>query len=439
MKKYALTLLLVFLCNCSKKDVFEIPEIDTNVYSIETIGGSKNDAFNAVTKTIDDGYIAAGYTQSNDGDIISKANISFDFLVSKFSSENILEWQKHFGGSENDKALDIIQTLGGDFIVLGSSESSDLDVSENAGSKDFWLVKLSNNGVLLWEKSFGFLGEDYGTTLLETKDGGFLITGVLDVSASNGQGNAKSTIINHAGGDYWVLKTNHLGALEWSRYFGGSFTEIPLGIVETDNHNYIIVGSSDSNDFNISNNKGSYDFWMTKIATDGSLLLEKTFGGSEIDEASAIAATNDGNFIIVGNTRSTDKDVSKNNGAADIWILKVSKEGNLIWEKTIGGSSFDVAKAIYKTQDNGFLIAGSSRSLDNGFQNKGQNDALILKVDENGNLLWQKTFGGSEIDFLYDVVELNNKSIIAVGESSSSDQDIPKNKGFTDALIIQIK
>lgn len=439
MKKYTLILLLVFLYNCSKKDVFEIPEITTNVYSIETIGGSKNDAFNAVTKTIDDGYIAAGYAQSNDGDIISKANISYDFLISKFSSENILEWQKHFGGSENDKALDIIQTLGGDFIVLGSSESSDLDVSENAGSKDFWLVKLSNNGMLLWEKSFGFLGEDYGTTLLETKDGGFLITGVLDVSASNGQGNAKSTIINHAGGDYWVLKTNNLGALEWSRYFGGSFTEIPLGIVETDNHNYIIVGSSDSNDFNISNNNGSYDFWMTKIAPDGSLLLEKTFGGSEIDEASAIIATNDGNFIIVGDTRSADKDVSKNNGAADIWILKVSKEGNLIWEKTIGGSSFEVAKAIYKTQDNGFLIAGSSRSLDNGFQNKGQNDALILKIDENGNLLWQKTVGGSEIDFLYDVIELNNKSIIAVGESSSSDQDISENKGFTDALIIQIK
>ena len=439
MKKYTLILILFFLCNCSKKDVFEIPEIDTNVYFIETIGGSKNDAFNAITKTIDGGYIAAGYTQSNDGDIISKANISFDFLVSKFSSENILEWQKHFGGSKDDKALDIIQTLGGDFIISGSSESSDLDVSENAGSKDFWLVKLSNNGILLWEKSFGFLGEDYGTTLLETKDGGFLITGVLDVSASNGQGNAKSTITNHAGGDYWVLKTNNLGAIEWSRYFGGSFTEIPLGIVETDNHNYIIVGSSDSNDFNISNNNGSYDFWMTKIATDGSLLLEKTFGGSEIDEASAIIAANDGNFIIVGNTRSADKDVSKNNGAADIWILKVSAEGNLIWEKTIGGSSFEVAKAIYNTQDNGFLIAGSSRSLDNGFQNKGQNDALILKINENGNLLWQKTFGGSEIDFLYDVVELNNKSIIAVGESSSSDQDIHENKGFTDALVIQIK
>ncbi|MDC1464166.1 hypothetical protein N8387_00615 [Polaribacter sp.] len=430
---------MIFLCNCSKKDVFEVPEIDTNVYFIETIGGSKNDAFNAITKTIDGGYITAGYTQSNDGDIISKANISFDFLASKFSAENTLEWQKTFGGSEDDKALDIIQTLEGDFIILGSSESSDLDVSENAGSKDFWLVKLSNKGVLLWEKSFGFSGIDYGTTLLETKEGGFLITGVLDVSASDGQGNAKSTATKHSGGDYWAIKTDHTGTLEWSRFFGGSFTEVPSGVLETDAHNFIIVGSSDSNDFNISNSKGSYDFWIIKISTEGTLLWEKSFGGSEIDEAKAITRTNDGNFIIVGDTRSADKNVSKNNGAADIWVLKVSSEGNIVWEKTIGGTNFDAARAIYKTQDNGFLIAGSSRSLDNDFENKGQNDALILKIDKNGNLLWQKIFGGSEIDFLYDVVELNNKSIIAVGESSSEDGDIPKNKGFSDGLIIQIK
>ena len=439
MKKNTLILLLVFLCNCSKKDVFEDSEIDTNVYFIETIGGSKNDAFNAITKTIDGGYIVVGYAQSNDGDIISKANISFDFLASKFSAENTLEWQKTFGGSEDDKALDIIQTLEGDFIILGSSESSDLDVSENAGSKDFWLVKLSNKGILLWEKSFGFSGIDYGTTLLETKEGGFLITGVLDVTASNGQGNAKSTATKHSGGDYWAIKTDHTGTLEWSRFFGGSFTEVPSGVLETDAHNFIIVGSSDSNDFNISNSKGSYDFWIIKISTEGTLLWEKSFGGSEIDEAKAITRTNDGNFIIVGDTRSADKNVSKNNGAADIWVLKVSSEGNILWEKTIGGTNFDAARAIYKTQDNGFLIAGSSRSLDNDFENKGQNDALILKIDKNGNLLWQKIFGGSKIDFLYDVVELNNKWIIAVGESSSEDGDIPENKGFSDGLIIQIK
>jgi hypothetical protein len=442
MKKHALILILAFLCNCSKKDVFEIPKItkvDTNVYFIETIGGSKNEAFNAVTKTTDGGYIVAGYTQSNDGDIISKANISFDFLVSKFSLENTLEWQKTYGGSEDDSASAIIETLDGSFAVLGYTKSSDLEVSENAGSKDFWLVKLSNSGALLWEKSFGFSGADYGTALLETKDGGFLITGVLDVSASNGQGNAKSTAIQHAGGDYWAIKTDQAGTFEWSRFFGGSFTEVPLGIVETDDNNFVLAGSSDSSDFNISNNNGSYDFWITKLAPNGNLIWEKSFGGTQIDEARGITTTNDANFIIVGDTRSADKNVSKNNGAADVWVLKVSTDGNLIWEKTIGGSNFDVAKAVSRTQDNGFLIAGSSRSLNNGFENKGQNDALILKIDNNGNLLWQKTIGGSEIDFFYGVVELNNKAIIAVGESSSSDQDIIENKGFTDALIIQIK
>jgi hypothetical protein len=442
MTKYWQLLCLFFLFNCSNKEVFQISdttEIADVLEFVETLGGSKNDAFNAVKATTDGGYITAGYTQSNNGDILEKTNTSFDFLISKFSSKNILEWQKTFGGSDDDRATAIVQTLDGGFAVLGFAKSTDIAVSENAGSKDFWLLKLTSNGNLLWEKSFGFSGADYGTDLIETKEGGFLITGVLDVSASDGQGSAKSTATKHSGGDYWAIKTDHTGALEWSRFFGGSFTEVPLGVLETDAHNFVIVGSSDSKDFNISNNKGSYDFWIIKISTEGTLLWEKSFGGSEIDEAKAITTTNDGNFIIVGDTRSTDKNVSKNNGAADIWVLKVSEEGTLLWEKTIGGTNFDVARAVSRTQDNGYLISGSSRSLDNGFENKGQNDALILKIDKNGNLLWKKTFGGSEIDFQYVVVELENTAITAVGESSSSDQDIPENKGFTDALIIQIK
>ncbi|KGL60074.1 MULTISPECIES: hypothetical protein [unclassified Polaribacter] len=442
MIKYWPVLCLIVLFNCSKKEVFNITEITetTNeIDFIQTLGGSKNDALSSVKKTADGGYIVAGFTQSNDFDIDSKTNESFDFLVSKFSFDNTLEWQKTFGGSDDDRAADIVQTLDGGFAVLGYSKSSDINVSENAGAQDFWLLKISSLGSLLWEKTFGFSGTDFGTALLATKDGGFLITGVLDVSSSGGQGNAKSTAVNHSGGDYWVIKTDLTGNLEWSRFFGGSFTEIPLGIVETDDHNFIIAGSSDSDDFNISNNLGTYDFWIIKIAPTGSLIWEKSFGGSEIDEARAITTSSDGNFMVVGDTRSSDIDVSENKGAADVWIVKFSTEGSLIWEKTIGGTSFDTARAIYKTQDNGFLIAGSSRSLDNDFENNGQNDALILKIDSNGSLLWQKTIGGSQIDFLYGITELNNKAIIAVGESSSSDKDITENKGFTDALIIQMK
>ena len=123
-----------------------------------------------------------------------------------------------------------------------------------------------------------------------------------------------------------------------------------------------------------------------------------------------------------------------------MWVIKITPSGDLIWEKTIGGTSFDVGRSINKTQDNGFLISGSSRSADGDIStNNGQNDALVLKIDLNGNLEWLKTIGGSNIDFAYDAVELNNKTVVAVGESSSNDGDLNENKGFSDLLIIKIK
>jgi hypothetical protein len=441
MKKICYITLFFFLCNCSKDDVIIIPEVIVNtgeVNSTKTFGGSKNDVFNAIVKTTDGGYVVLGYTQSNDFDIINKTNESFDFWVMKFSSEDELLWNKTFGGSDDDRGVDIVATNDGGFALLGYASSSDINVPQNAGSQDFLVRKITADGTLSWQKTFGFSGSDKGISLLQTLDNGYLLTGVLDVSASGGQGNSKS-FQRHAGGDIWALKLSLNGTLEWSKFFGGSFTDTPFGVVETLNNEYIIAASSDSQDFNISNNKGTYDFWVLKISSDGALIWEESFGGTEIDEPRAITATNDGNFIVVGDTRSSDTDVSINNGAADLWMIKIDTNGTLIWEKTIGATSFDVARSISKTQDNGFVIAGSSRSSDAGFTNQGQNDAWILKVNTSGEIEWQKTIGGSEIDFLYDAVELNNKTIIAVGESGSSNIDITENKGFSDALIIKIK
>ena len=168
--------------------------------------------------------------------------------------------------------------------------------------------------------------------------------------------------------------------------------------------------------------------------------MEKSFGGDEIDEARAIVSSGDGNFVIAGDTRSQFNDVSNNNGAADLWLIKITPDGDLLWETSIGGTDFDVARALKKTQDNGFLLAGSSRS-NNGdvSENKGQNDAWALKVDANGNLLWETTLGGSDIDFAYGITELNDSSVIVVGDTTSDDGDIKENKGFTDLLLIKIK
>lgn len=434
---YILSLFL--LLSCSNNDDSNNNTI-TNVSFVKTYGGSKNDSAQSVVATTDGGYAILGFTQSMDGDITDKQNESFDYWVIKFNAEDELQWQKTYGGSLDERGSDIIQTQDGGYAILGYSFSSDGDLTENAGLQDYWLAKLDANGNISWQKSFGYQGADSGISVIQTNDQGYLISGILDVTASGGLGNSsRSGESLHAGGDYWVLKLNASGNVEWSRYFGGNFTDTPEGIIQTDDNGFIIAGGSDSDDTDISNNIGSYDFWVIKISALGDLIWEKSYGGDQIDEARAIVKSSDGNFIIAGDTRSDNNDVSNNIGAADLWLIKISPNGNLLWEKTIGGTSFDVSRSIVKTQNNSFLLAGSSRSSDiDVSENKGQNDAWVLEVDANGNLQWETTIGGSNVDFAYGIAQLNDASIIAVGDSTSNDGDIIENKGFTDLLIIKI-
>ena len=439
---YSVCFITLSLMGCSEDNDNSSPQApDIEVDFITTLGGSKNESAQAVVNTTDGGYAILGHSQSMDGDVTNKSNESYDYWVLKFDTTNQLQWQKTYGGSDDDRGTDIIQTTDGGYAVIGKSKSGDLDVSENAGYDDFWMIKLDGNGSILWEYSFGYAGSDVPYSVIQTNDNGYLVSGVLDVTASNGQGDrVSSSQRRHAGGDYWVIKLNANGIKEWSNYYGGSFTDTAYDAIQTEDNGYIIVGSSDSNDVDVANNKGSYDFWVIKISNTGDLVWEKSFGGSEIDEARAISNTADGNYLVVGDTRSANIDVSQNRGAADLWMIKINSEGSLIWEKTLGGTSFDVGRSVSKTQDNGFLIAGSSRSSDGDLSsNKGQNDALILKINSSGDLEWQKTIGGSEVDFFYGAAELTDGSVLAIGDTNSSNGDITENKGFTDLLILKAK
>ena len=410
------------------------------VEEVLTIGGTKNESAQSVVNTPDGGYAVLGYTQSMDGDISNKTDTSFDYWLLKFDASGQQQWQKVYGGSDDDRGEDLITTNDGGYAILGSSKSNDGDVSNNSGSNDFWVAKLDASGTIIWEKSFGYVGADSAFSIIQTQDNGFLLSGVLDVSASDGAGNNRMNMERHAGGDYWVIKIDAMGELQWSRYFGGTFTDTAYDSVQTQDGNFLIMGSSDSDDVDINNNKGTYDFWVVKLNNTGTLLWEKSFGGTEIDEARAITTTADGNFFVAGDSRSNDIDLSTNNGAADVWIIKINSDGDLLWEKTFGGSSFDGVKAIYKTQNNEFLVAGNSRSSDGNLtKNNGQNDAWIFKINAQANVMWQKTIGGNDVDLLMGITELNNGSIVGVGNSNSSDIDISENKGFSDVLIIKAK
>ncbi|MCF6279013.1 MAG: hypothetical protein L3J14_01560 [Flavobacteriaceae bacterium] len=435
-KKILLIVFSFILIGCSKSEtpIKPTPQLDF----VKNFGGTKNERAQSVIKTNDGGYAVLGFTQSIDGDITDKTVENFDYWLLKFDSNDILQWSKTYGGSNDERAFKIIQTNDGGYAFVGYSNSNNEDVSTNAGLDDIWIVKTDASGTIIWEKSHGFSGNDQGFSIIQTTDNKYLITGVLDVTASGGNGNDRSA--QHAGGDYWTLKLDTNGDKIWRRYFGGTLTDSSYDVVSTNDNGFILIGSSDSNDVDITNNKGTYDFWIVKIDTDGNQVWQKSFGGSQIDEAKSIVKTTDGNYLIVGDSRSSDVDVTNSKGAADIWLIKISDEGNLIWKKSYGGSSFDAARHISSTLDGGYIIAGSSRSQDIDVNiNQGQNDAWILKIDNAGNIEWQKSFGGTEIDFAYSTVELNNQSIIVVGESNSSNGDVLENKGFSDLLIAKIK
>ena len=237
-----------------------------------------------------------------------------------------------------------------------------------------------------------------------------------------------------------MIKINAQGTKLWSRYYGGLFTDSLLDLAETDNGDYILVGSSDSNDTDVSNNLGSYDFWVVKIDALGDLIWDKNYGGTQIDEAFSILKTVDNHFIIAGNSRSNDINITKNNGSADIWVIKIDINGKLIWEKNYGGSSFENATKIISSSSGGFVISGSSRSADlDVSNNKGNKDVWVIKINDKGNLEWQKSIGGSELDEANSLLELKNGALMLAGESWSENSDILENKGFSDGLIIKLQ
>ena len=409
-----------------------------NTIAVTTYGGSKNDAGLTVIKTTDGGFMVGGYTQSMDGDISEKNHEDFDFWLLKFNAFGNLEWNTTVGTSFNEKSTDIIQTPELGYVVVGSFDQK----NQHQTRDDFWAVKVDASATLEWEKAFGYEGLDTATALLQTNDGGYLLTGVLDVTASQGAGNtaSKKRLQKHAGGDYWLIKLNAEGILQWSQYYGGSFTDTPAGVVETADGGFLLVGTSDSNDVDISANKGSYDIWLVKASSTGVLEWEKSYGGSQLDQASAIDRTTDGNFIIVGDTRSDDGDISHNRGASDLWVLKISPQGTLLWEKTFGGTDFDTGRSVCLASDGGFYVAGHSRSSEGDLTlNNGQNDAWVMKINSEGNLMWQKSIGGTGIDFANAIAELEDESLVVVGETNSDDSDIPENKGFKDLLLIHLK
>lgn len=337
-----------------------------------------------------------------------------------------IEWQKSLGGSEFDAAKDIGQTADGGYIVSGATNSNNGDISGNHGDYDFWVAKLNSSGTMQWQRSSGSGGREWLRSTLLTPDGGCISVG--DSNANGGDVTG-----NHGDADVWVIKLDATGFLQWSKSLGGSSVDIAYAINEATDGGYIIAGSTASTDGDVTSNQGMTDVWVVKIDLTGALQWQKTFGGSGTDTAKSIEPTIDGGYILTGSTNSNDGDISSNNGAQDVWVVKIDVNGNLIWEDTFGGSSNDAAESIKETADGGYIVCGSTLSNDGDVTgNNGSIDSWLVKLNIIGTLQWQKTLGGSEFDALEDVQLTPNGKYVVTGTSQSIDGDITGNHGLFD-------
>ncbi|MFH1608705.1 MAG: T9SS type A sorting domain-containing protein [Patescibacteria group bacterium] len=338
------------------------------------LGGTGYDEATSIQQTTDGGYVVAGYSLSNNGDVTGNHGGS-DYWITKLDSAGTLIWQKCFGGTGEDKAYSVQQTIDGGYIVAGYSFSNDGDVSGNHGVQDYWIIKINSVGTLIWQKCLGGTGEDKAYSIQQTTDEGYIVAGYT--CSNDGDVSGNHNILK----DFWIIKINSVGTLIWQKCLGGTGSDYAYFVKETVDGGYIVAGTTNSNNFNVSGNHGSSDCWITKVDSVGSLIWQKCLGGTAQDEATSIQQTTDGGYIIAGWSNSNNGDVSDNHGSYDYWIIKLNSAGTLVWQKSLGGSLEDKATSIQQTTDGGYIVAGYTNSNNGDISgNHGLRDYWVLKL-----------------------------------------------------------
>ena len=352
------------------------------------------------------------------------------FLIPMYSQDIL--WEKSYGGKHAEYLFDAIPTPDYGFILAGSSISNKNGnkSDNNKGDLDYWVWKMDERGSLDWQKSFGGSGVDLLQSIQLTNDGGFILAGT---STSNKSEDKKDD--SKGDSDFWIIKLDAKGGMMWQKTIGGSGQEKLQSIACTKDGGYIIGGSSSSDKTESKDEKnllyeknekcrGNQDYWVVKLSVNGTPEWQKTIGGNYVDELKSIEQTADGGYILGGYSNSLisgDK-TADNFGLGDYWIVKLDETGNITWQKSIGGDKDDNLFALMQTKDKGFLLGGNSNSNATNSKKKGNGkgtDFWVVKLDESGEILWQETYDYGKTDVLTSIVENEDHTFLIGGYAQS--------------------
>lgn len=420
----------------------------------KTIGGNLKDWGTIIIKTQDNGYLICGESQSSvSGEKTVPSKGMSDYWVIKINALGIIEWQKDIGGSEYDVPTVAIQTSDGGYIVGGNSESNiSGDKTENThGFNDIWIVKLESNGDILWQNTIGASFTDILNSIIQTPDGGYLL-GANSVSNSSEDKSENNVgfpfgLPYYTYYDYWIIKLDSSGNIEWDNTIGSKEIDILSSVVNASDGGYVIGGYSNcdvSGDYN-GIHIGGYDCWILKIDALGNILWQKTIGGILKDQLRTIKNVSDGGYLLgaISNSNASGNKTENSKGGDDYWIIKIDYQGNILWDKTYGGSGTDWLFPIDKDNNYNFYIGGISNSNSSGDKtenSRGGDDNWLIKINSAGDILWDKTIGGSGDDNLYSfsLISENNLLLASSSNSNISGDKTENSKGDFDFWLIKL-
>lgn len=441
----------------------------------KSYGGIHADYLFDAQPTADYGFILAGSSVSDKtGNKTDDNHGDLDYWIWKMNEKGELDWQKSLGGNGFDLLHSVKNTNDGGFILAGTSSSGNgfQKKEECKGITDFWVIKLDASGAEQWQRTIGGNGQDELLCAFQTKDGGFVLGGSSSSSPSsisNVQVDGKSATSakkdmysksekSRGNMDYWIVKLNKLGVIEWQKTYGGEYADILRSMEQTTDNGYILAGYSNSpvSGDKTEVNNGSGDYWILKLNDTGDIEWQKNYGAEGDEQPYVIHQTKDGGYIVGGNSNSSNALTSfggiVSNGT-DFWVLKLDKQGEIIWSKTYDFGKLDILTSLVENQDETYLLGGYAKtetkeSLIGDIAKKagiakekdGINDYIALKIDEKGEEFWNKTVGSNGEDILRKLIETRDGGYLMAGTSNSnSSKDKNSNIGGNDFWVVKLK
>ena len=386
-------------------------------------GDSEDHLIDLLEVDIEYSTVVAGHTLSSKTGEVSELNNGLqDFWIVKMDTLKNIVFDHTFGSDTTEIFSTLLETSDGGFLLAGSSAGGiNGDKSQDSkGGFDFWIVKISKNGIFQWDKTIGGSKDDFLNSAVLTNDGGYLLGGV---SVSNASGDKSDNSFGNE--DYWLVKVNSTGDFVWDKSYGGDSTDILKNIV-FENNEIILGGSSisDSSGIKSSDSYGGFDNWILKLSNTGVIIDQWIYGGVNDDFLEEIRVhTRKKVFWIGGTSHSgvSGNKLSPNFGKGDFWVFNINNSGLKSLDKTFGSPQNDVCKDLEVSLEGSAIVAGFS-SASGGNKLSGSNggeDFWIIKVDTNGSKYWDENYGGVNNDSLQAIFIKCDRGILVGGHSLS--------------------